>query len=168
VIRRTAVAQIMHGRRGRPLFFIDIAVPRDVETGVDGLDDVYRYDIDDLKQVVDANLRERAREAQRAEALVEREVGKFMARQGDVEVIPTIVSLRARLEEIRLGEVRKTLARMPTAPPETRAAIEALSTAMVNKILHAPITKLRESSRAGASRSWLELVHELFGLGRRS
>jgi glutamyl-tRNA reductase len=168
VIRRPAVAQIMHGRRGRPLFFIDIAVPRDVETGVDGLDDVYRYDIDDLKQVVDANLRERAREAQRAETLVEREVGKFMARQGDVEVIPTIVSLRARLEEIRLGEVRKTLARMPTAPPETRAAIEALSTAMVNKILHAPITKLRESSRAGASRSWLELVHELFGLGRRS
>jgi glutamyl-tRNA reductase len=168
VIRRTAVAQIMHGRRGRPLFFIDIAVPRDVETGVDGLDDVYRYDIDDLKQVVDANLRERAREAQRAEVLIEREVGRFVARQGDVEVIPTIVSLRARLEEIRLGEVRKTLARMPDAPPETRAAIEALSTAMVNKILHAPITKLRESSRAGASRSWLELVHELFGLGRRS
>jgi glutamyl-tRNA reductase len=168
VITQAAVGQVMHGRRGRPLFFIDIAVPRDVETGVDGLDDVYRYDIDDLKQVVDANLRERAREAQRAEALVEREVAKFMARQGDREVIPTIVSLRARLEEIRLGEVKKALARLPDAPPETRAAIEALSTAMVNKILHAPITKLRESSRAGASRSWLELVHELFGLGRRS
>jgi glutamyl-tRNA reductase len=167
VITRAAVTRIMHGRRGRPLFFIDIAVPRDVETGVDGLDDVYRYDIDDLKQVVDANLRERAREAYRAETLVEREVAKFMARQGDVEVIPTIVSLRARLEEIRLGEVRKTLARLPDAPPETRAAIDALSTAMVNKILHAPITKLRESSRAGASRSWLDLVHELFGLGRR-
>jgi glutamyl-tRNA reductase len=158
----------MHGRRGRPLFFIDIAVPRDVEAGVDGLDDVYRYDIDDLKQVVDANLRERAREAQRAETLIEREVAKFLARQGDVEVIPTIVSLRDRLEDIRLGEVRKTLARLPDASPETRAAIEALSSAMVNKILHAPITKLRESSRAGASRSWLELVHELFALGRRA
>jgi glutamyl-tRNA reductase len=167
VITRPAVTRIMHGRRGRPLFFIDIAVPRDVEAGVDELDDVYRYDIDDLKQVVDANLRERAREAQRAETLVEREVAKFVARRGDVEVIPTIVSLRARLEEIRLGEVRKTLARLPDAPPETRAAIDALSTAMVNKILHAPITKLRESSRVGASRSWLELVHELFGLGRR-
>jgi glutamyl-tRNA reductase len=158
----------MPGRRGRPLFFIDIAVPRDVESGVDGLEDVYRYDIDDLKQVVDANLRERAREAQRAEALVEREVAKFLTRQGDAEVIPTIVSLRERLEEIRLGEVRKTLARLPEASPETRAAIEALSTAMVNKILHAPITKLRESSRAGAGRSWLELVNELFALGRRS
>ena len=168
VISRAAVVRVMHGRRGRPLFFIDIAVPRDVEAGVDGLDDVYRYDIDDLKQVVDANLRERAREAQRAETLVEREVAKFLTRQGDVEVIPTIVSLRERLEEIRLGEVRKALSRLPDASPETRAAIEALSSAMVNKILHAPITKLRESSRAGASRSWLELVHELFGLGRRS
>ena len=167
VITRPTVARIMHGRRGRPLFFIDIAVPRDVEPGVDALDDVYRYDIDDLKQVVDANLRERAREAQRAEALVEREVGKFLVRLGDVEVIPTIVSLRARVEEIRLGEVKRTLSRFPDASPEQRAAIEALSTAIVNKILHAPITKLRESSRAGASRSLLELVHELFGLGRR-
>jgi glutamyl-tRNA reductase len=167
VITRAAVSRVMHERRGRPLFFIDIAVPRDVEPGVDNLAHVYRYDVDDLKQVVDANLRERAREAQRAEALVEREVAKFVARQGDVEVIPTIVSLRARVEEIRLGEVKKTLARLPDAGPETRAAIEALSTAMVNKILHAPITRLRESSRAGASRSWLELVHDLFGLGRR-
>jgi len=168
VVKTAAVARVMHGRRGRPLFFIDIAVPRDVEPGVDGLQDVYRYDIDDLKQVVDANLRERAREAQRAETLVEREVGKYLTRQGDVEVIPTIVSLRARLEEIRLGEVTRTLSRLPDATPETRAAIDALSTAMINKILHAPISKLRESSRAGASRSWREAVHELFGLGRRS
>ena len=167
VITHGMVTRVMHGRRGRPLFFIDIAVPRDVEPGVDALDDVYRYDIDDLKQVVDANLRERAREAQRAEALVEREVGKFLTRQSDVEVVPTIVSLRGRLEEIRLAEVRKTLARLPEATPETRAAIDALSSAIVNKILHAPITKLRESSRAGAGRSWLEAVHELFGLGGR-
>ena len=158
----------MHGRRGRPLFFIDIAVPRDVEGAVGTLDGVYCYDIDDLKQVVDANIRERGREAYRAEALVEREVGKFLARLGEVEVIPTIVSLRERLEAIRTGEVKRTLARLPGATPETREAIEALSTAIVNKILHAPITKLRESSRAGSPRSWLELVHELFGLGRRT
>jgi len=85
-----------------------------------------------------------------------------------VEVVPTIVSLRARLEEIRLAEVKRTLGKMGDASPEQRAAIEALSTAIVNKILHAPITKLRESSRAGSSRSLLELVHELFGLGRRT
>jgi glutamyl-tRNA reductase len=168
VITRETVQHAMHGRRGRPLFFIDIAVPRDVEATVNTLDDVYCYDIDDLKQVVDANIRERAREAQRAESLVEREVAKFRARLSDVEVIPTIVSLRERLEGIRAGEVRKALSRLPDASPETRAAIEALSSAIVNKILHAPITKLRESSRAGAGRSWTEFVHELFGLGRRS
>src|SRR5215475_6399443 len=167
VIRREVVQRVMHGRRGRPLFFIDIAVPRDVEGAVGALDDVYCYDIDDLKQVVDANIRERAREAHRAEALVDREVAKFLARQGDVEVIPTIVSLRERLEAIRAGEVKRTLARLPGATPETREAIEAMSAAIVNKILHAPITKLRESSRAGSPRSWLELVHELFGLTRR-
>ena len=167
IVTRSMVAGAMYGRRARPLFFIDIAVPRDVEPGVDALDDVYCYDIDDLKQVVDSNIRERLREAQRAEALVEREVAKFKARLGDVEVIPTIVSLRERLEEIGRGEVKKTLARLPDATPETRAAIEALSASIVNKVLHAPITKLRESSRAGSHRSWLEVVHELFGLGRR-
>jgi glutamyl-tRNA reductase len=164
VISRAMVEQATHGRRNRPLFFIDIAVPRDVEATVNTLGDVYCYDIDDLKQVVDANLRERAREAQRAESLIEREVAKFRARLSDVEVIPTIVSLRERLEGIRAGEVVKALSRLPEASPETRAALEALSTAIVNKILHAPITKLRESSRAGAGRSWTELVHELFGL----
>jgi glutamyl-tRNA reductase len=167
IVTREAVQRVMQARRGRPLFFIDIAVPRDVDAGVSALDDVYCYDIDALRQVVDANLRERAREAQRAESLVEREVARFAARLRDVEVIPTIVSLRERLEQIRLGEVRKTLARLPEASAETRAAMDALSSAIVNKILHAPITKLRESSRAGTSRSWLELVHELFALGRR-
>src|SRR5881296_2445140 len=168
IVTRDMVAPVVRGRGTRPLFFIDIAVPRDVEPGVDALPGVYRYDIDDLQQVVDANIRERLREAQRGEALVEREVAKFRARLGDVEVIPTIVSLRERLEEIRAGEVRRALARLPDASPETRAALEALSAGIVNKILHAPITKLRESSRAGAHRSWLALVHELFGLGRRS
>src|SRR5215831_5030871 len=167
VIKRETVSRVIAARRGRPLFFIDIAVPRDVEGTVDTLEDVYCYDIDDLKQVVDANLRERVREAHRAEALIDREVAKFLAKQGDVEVIPTIVSLRERLEAIRTGEVKRTHARLTNASPETREAIEALSSAIVNKILHAPITKLRESSRAGSPRSWLELVHELFGLTRR-
>jgi glutamyl-tRNA reductase len=167
LVGRETVGRIMHGRRGRPLFFIDIAVPRDVEPAVGELDDVYCYDIDDLKQVVDANLRERAREAGRAETLVEREVAKFLARLGDLEVVPTIVSLRERLDSIRVSEVRKALARLPEASPDTREVIEALSAAIVNKILHAPISKLRESSRAGRGRSLMVLVHELFGLGRQ-
>jgi glutamyl-tRNA reductase len=166
IVTREGVAGLMAARRGRPLFFIDIAVPRDVEASVNTLDDVYCYDIDDLQQVVDANIRERLREAQRAEGVVEREVAKFLARLSDLEIVPTIVSLRERVEAIRVAELRRALARLPGAAPETRAAMEALSSAIVNKILHAPITKLRESRRAGAHRSWMDVVHELFGLGR--
>jgi glutamyl-tRNA reductase len=168
IVTRTGVADLMAERGGRPLFFIDIAVPRNVEASVNTLNDVYCYDIDDLKNVVDANLRERLREAQRAETLVEREVGKFLARLSELEVVPTIVSLRERVETIRLAEVRRTLLRLSDASPETREAIEALSTAIVNKILHTPITKLRESRRTGAHRSSMDIVHELFGLGRHA
>jgi glutamyl-tRNA reductase len=167
LVTRPRVHDLMHGRR-RPLFFIDIAVPRNVEASVNTLANVYVYDVDDLQSVVDANIRERAREAQRAEAIVEREVTKFLARLRDVEIVPTIVSLRERLEDIRQAEMRKTLMRLRDASPEVREALDSLSTAIVNKILHTPITKLRESSRAGAGRSWTELVHELFGLGRTS
>jgi glutamyl-tRNA reductase len=167
IVTRQLIARVMQERGARPLFFIDIAVPRDVEPAVGELDGVYCYDIDDLKQVVEANLRERARAAERAETLVEREVAKFFTRLGDAEVIPIIVSLRERLEAIRTAEVRKALARVPDATPQTRDAMDALSLAIVNKILHAPITKLRESSRAGAGRSWMNLVHELFGLSGR-
>jgi glutamyl-tRNA reductase len=167
LVTRTTVQGLMQGRR-RPLFFIDIAVPRNVETRVNTLDNVYVYDIDDLKSVVDANLRERSREAHRAEGIVERELAKFMARLRDVEVIPTIVSLRERLETIRQAEIKRALARLPEASPEVREALEAVSSAIVNKILHTPITKLRESSRAGAGSRWTALVHELFGLGRTS
>lgn len=156
----------VHGRRTRPLFFIDLGVPRNVEAAVNDLDGVFCYDVDDLQQVMEANRREREREAQRAEGLVEREVGKFLARLRDVEVVPTIVSLRERLEAIRRGELDKALARLPEADAETRQVLEALSQAIVNKVLHPPIEKLRDSSRAGHGRTWIEVVSEVFGLRR--
>lgn len=166
IVRREDVQRALHARRSRPLFFIDIAVPRDVEPAVNDLENVFCYDIDDLRQVVEANIRERLREAQKAEALVEREVGKWAARLQDLEVVPTIVSLKEKLEAIRQSEVARTLARFPDAPPETRAAIEALSQSIVNKIIHVPIVKLRESSRSGHGRRVTELVSDLFGLSR--
>ena len=167
IVRRADVERCLQGRRSRPLFFIDIGVPRDVEPGVNELETVFCYDIDDLRQVVESNLRERLREAQKAEALVEREVAKFTARAQDLEVLPTIVSLRERLEAIRRGEVEKAYGILPNADVQTRRAIEAMSQAIVNKILHAPTVKLRELSRGGHVRSWTEMVHELFGLGGR-
>jgi glutamyl-tRNA reductase len=165
IVRVADVQRCLQARRSRPLFFIDIGVPRDVEPGVNALDPVFCYDIDDLRQVVEANLRERQREAQAAEALVEREAARFWARAGDVEVVPTIVSLRERLEAIRRAEVDKALGMLPAADAQTRRAIEAMSQSIVNKILHTPTVKLREFSRGGHGRSWAEVVRELFGLG---
>jgi len=167
IIRAAEVERVLHARRGRPLFLIDIAVPRNVEPAVNALDGVFVYDVDDLRSVVEANLRERHRQAQRAEALVEREVTKFAARLRDLEVVPTIVSLREKLEEIRRAEVARALARLPGADPATREALEALSQGLVNKVLHGPTVKLRDSSRAGHHRRWIEFISELFGLHPR-
>ncbi|HYB42054.1 MAG TPA: glutamyl-tRNA reductase [Candidatus Methylomirabilis sp.] len=164
IVRTADVQRALHARRARPLFFIDVAVPRNVEAGVNELENAFCYDIDDLRSVVESNLRERQREAQRAEALVEREVGRFADRLRDLEVVPTIVSLREKLEAIRQAELGKALARVGTADEETRRVMEALSQSIVNKILHAPVVKLRDSSRAGHGHRWMELISELFGL----
>jgi len=164
VVRVADARAAAHARGARPVFLIDLGVPRNVEAAVNDLDGVFCYDVDDLQQVVEANLRERQREAQRAESLVEREVVKFLARLRDVEVVPTIVSLRERLEAIRRGELDKALARLPAANEETRQVLEALSQSIVNKVLHTPIEKLRDSSRAGHGRRWIEVVSEVFGL----
>lgn len=164
VVRVADARAAAQARGARPLFLIDLGVPRNVEPAVNDLDGVFCYDVDDLRQVVEANLRERQREAERAESLVEREVAKFLARLRDVEVVPTIVSLRERLEAIRRGELHKALARLPGASDETRQVLEALSHSIVNKVLHTPIEKLRDSSRAGHGRRWIEVVSEIFGL----
>ena len=164
IIRAADVQLVLHARRARPLFFIDIAVPRNVEPAVNDLDNAFCYDVDDLRSVVNSNLRERQREAQRAEALVTREVERFAARLKELEVAPTIASLRDKLEAIRRAEVDKALARLGGADEETRRVMEALSQSIVNKILHAPMVKLRDSSRTGHGHSWTELISELFGL----
>lgn len=154
----------LQARRGRPLFFIDIAVPRNVEPAVNDLENAFCYDIDDLRSVVEANLKERQREALRAHALLEGEVVKFAGRRRQLEVVPTIVSLREKLEAIRRAELERALGRLPGAGEETRRVMEALSQAIVNKVLHAPMVKLRDSSRAGHARRWTEMISELFGL----
>ncbi len=164
IVRRADVERALHARRSRPLFLVDIGVPRNVEAAVNELDNAFCYDIDDLGSVVEANLRERQREAQRAQSLLEREVAKFEARRKDLEVVPTIVSLKEKLEVIRQGELERALARLPGADEETRRVLDALSQSIVNKVLHAPVVKLRDSSRLGHGRRWTELISELFGL----
>jgi glutamyl-tRNA reductase len=157
-------AQVRAALEKRPLFFIDIAVPRNVEPAVNDVENAFCYDIDDLRSVVEANLKERQREALRAQALLEGEVVKFAGRLQQLEVVPTIVSLREKLEAIRRAELERALGRLPGAGEETRRVMEALSQAIVNKVLHAPMVKLKDSSRAGHARRWTEMISELFGL----
>lgn len=158
------VRAALRTRRSRPLFFIDIAVPRNVEEAVSALGNAFCYDVDDLQGVVVANLLERQREAARAEVLVTGEVDKFLAGLRDRDVVPTIVSLRRRVEAVGQAELARALARLPEMAPETRRSFEALVNGIVNKILHPPTARLRAAAQDGRSEEWIAMVCELFAL----
>ena len=145
--------RVLAGRRGRPLFIIDIAVPRDVEPAVNTLDGVYLYDIDDLQQVVDANLEERKRAAEAAGRQIEEEVAAFERWLQSLEVTPTIVSLRRSFQEVGEKEIERQRRRLADLSEEQRHAVEELTRAVVNKLLHAPLRHLREAASAGQATS---------------
>jgi glutamyl-tRNA reductase len=161
ILTRAAVKAIMKQRRQRPLFLIDIAVPRDVEPAVGDLPDVFLYDVDSLQAVVAGNLRERMREAEFAERIVADEVARFSRWLGDRGVQPTIRDLRKRAEAIARAEVERTLLQLPALDERGRRSVEAMANAIVNKLLHAPTAKLKEPARG---EEIAEAVRELFGL----
>ncbi|MEM7410655.1 MAG: glutamyl-tRNA reductase [Myxococcota bacterium] len=152
-------------RQGRPVFVIDIGVPRNVDPAIDRLDDVYRYDIDDLAAVADENAAERRKEQARAEQIVETEGDRFDGWFAALRAVPTIKHLRARVEAIRVREVERALARLPV-DDEARGAVEALTRGIVNKILHAPLQRLREAAERDAGMAHLETARLLFDLDR--
>lgn len=168
VLSKADLTEILHLRRNRPIFLIDIAVPRDIDPSVNDLDNVYLYDIDDLEGVVQANLRERQKEAERAEAIVEKEVAHFTAWLQSLEVVPTIVSLRRKLEAIREAELQKALNRLPRLTPEEREAIAALTASLVNKILHEPMTELKKLSTRRDGHWYATALRRLFSLDESS
>jgi glutamyl-tRNA reductase len=135
--------RVIAARRNKPMVLIDIAVPRNIDPAVNEIDNVFLYDIDDLQQVVNANLRERQKEADRAEALVVEEVDRTMARLKAAEVTPTIVGLQEQLEQIRSGEMDKVRRRYGPFTAQQEEALEALTHGIVNKIAHGPISELR-------------------------
>jgi glutamyl-tRNA reductase len=152
------------GRHRRPLFLIDIAVPRDVEPSVRRIDGVFLYDLDDLRAVAEANLRERRKEAAAAEALVDREVGEFLEWLKARDAVPLLVALRARAEEIRRAELEKARKRLGTLTAEQEEAIDAATTAIVNKLLHSPMVHLKEAARNGHDTEKVGLIRKLLGL----
>ncbi|HTS29745.1 MAG TPA: glutamyl-tRNA reductase [Bryobacteraceae bacterium] len=143
ILRKEDMHRIITARRNRPMFLIDIAVPRNIEPAVNEVDNVFLYDIDDLQEVVNANLRERMKEADHAETLVTEEVQRMMARLKVAEVTPTIVGLQEQLEAIRSSEIEKVRRKCGPFTPELEQAIEMLTRGIVNKIAHGPISELR-------------------------
>ncbi|HKB21032.1 MAG TPA: glutamyl-tRNA reductase [Gaiellaceae bacterium] len=150
-------------RRGRPLFVIDLAVPRDVEPAVAQLEDCYLYDIDDLQAVVRESLSGRRREAERAEAIVEHEAKRFRDWQASLRVVPAIASLRERAETIRSGELAKAESRLEGLSESERRTVESITTQIVNKLLHVPIVRLKQAAAAEGS-GYVEIAKDLFGL----
>jgi glutamyl-tRNA reductase len=141
----------LHRRRNRPMFFIDIAVPRDVDPAMNKLDGIFVYDIDDLEQVAAAHMEARNREASDAETLIAAEVERFHLKQRTVNLTPAIVALQRKAEEIRQGELHRMQARLGTLTAEQSAAVEALTRGLVNKFLHPPMQAIKQAAREGDS-----------------
>jgi glutamyl-tRNA reductase len=151
IFRREHGQQFMHRRRNRPMFFIDIAVPRDVDPAMNKVEGIFVYDIDDLQQVAAAHIAERQTQAGDAEALVEAEVERFHQRRRTVNVAPAIVSLQRQAEEIRVNELKRMHAKLSNLTAEQLVAIEALTRGLVNKFLHPPMQALKQAARENDS-----------------
>jgi glutamyl-tRNA reductase len=141
----------LHRRRNRPMFFIDIAVPRDVDPAMNNLDGIFVYDIDDLQQVAASHMAERTREATDAETLIAEEVNRFHQRLRTVTAAPAIVALQRRAEEIRQAELQRINARLATLTADQLAAVEALTRGLMNKFLHPPMQAIKQAAREGDS-----------------
>jgi len=144
------------------MFLIDIAVPRDIDPKVNKIDNIYLYDVDDLQGVVQANLKERHKEAKKAEVIIDQEIGQFSRWLENRDVVPTIVALRKKFEEIRQGELQKTFSNLKDLGPKERQAIEALTAAIVNKMLHPPTSVLKQNQETASGSDYVDAVRTLF------
>ena len=164
ILRPDTVAAAMRVRRNRPLFIIDIAVPRDVEPEVGDLGNVFLYDIDDLQQVVEGNLAQRRREVPRVQAIVREEAAAFLAWLGSREVVPTIVGLRQHVDGIRQTELDWAMNKLEDLSDKERGVVLAFSQRLVNKILHQPTMRLKHHANGHDGYVYTEVVRDLFGI----
>ncbi len=166
ILRKEDMRRVIEARRNRPMFVIDIAVPRNIEPAVNDLDNVFLYDIDDLQQVVASNLRGRVEEAAAAEEIIAEEVDRLVERLKAREVAPTIVSLQGQLEQIRQGELERVRGRLGALTPQQEEALEALTRGILNKIAHGTITELRRSAGQPDELHVVDLVRRIFRIDR--
>lgn len=152
---------ILHKRRGRPVFFIDIAVPRDVDPAVNGVEGAFVYSVDDLQQVAAKNMSARAEEAATAERIVSAEVDRFQQRLQSLDAIPGIISLQRHAEQLRLSELERVSGRLADLTPQQQEAVDALTRSLMNKFLHAPLISMRQSAHEGDAQT-LAVLRRLF------
>jgi glutamyl-tRNA reductase len=164
IFRREHGEMFLSRRKNRPMFFIDIAVPRDVDPEMNKLDGIFVYNIDELQQAVASHVSDRGKEAERAEAIIAAEVERFQARLQTLDVVPTIVSLHDHLETIRQAEIDRVRGRLGPMSPEQEMAIETLTRGIVNKIMHTPISTLKTAAREAEATTLIDLVRRLFNL----
>ena len=164
VIRFEDVQDIIHRRKNRPLFFIDISVPRNIDPEINKIGNVFLYDIDDLQAVVETNLKARKEEAEKGEKIVAEEVGKFTQWFKSLEVVPTIIALKDKVEEIRRKELERTMGRLRSLSPEEVQIIDGLTNTIINKILHNPLVALKLEAHSTNGLLYAEAVRKLFAL----
>ncbi len=165
IIRAGDLRDVLKKRKHRPMFFIDIAVPRDIDPDVNQLDNVYLYDIDDLQEVVEENLAGRREEALKAAKIVEQEVDKFEKWLSSLDLSPTIVDLLNKGEDIALKEVKRSLRNLPRVDDQTRKIMEQLALSLVGKLYHEPIVFLKRRAREeGSSEKFIDLARKIFNL----
>ena len=146
------------------MFFIDIAVPRDIDPEINNLDNAYLYDIDNLQGVVESNIKERAKEATAAEEIIAGEIGQFHKWLRTLDITPTIVSLREKLEGIRRQEVDKLLSNLGELSDKQKKVIESATNAMINKVLHMPISNLKKMADTAEGDLHIDSARKLFDL----
>jgi glutamyl-tRNA reductase len=162
IISRPLAEQVIHRRKNKPVFFIDIAVPRDIDPAINEIDNVFLYDIDDLQQVIDANLKERMKEASRAEEIVDSEVQAFCLKMRSRDVVPTIVEIRDSVEKIRRDEIERNRRYLKDLSPEQQASVDHITRSIANKILHPVIEQLKEAADDPQGPEITDLIRKLF------
>jgi glutamyl-tRNA reductase len=166
ILSKDDMKRVMGARRNRPMFLIDIAVPRNIEPAVNELESVFLYDIDDLQKVVEQNRLGRRQEAEEAEKIVAEEVERLLVRLRAKEMGPTIANLQQQLEAIRQGEVERMRGKLGNLTPQQEQALEAVTKGIINKIAHAPITELRRHAENPNGIHLVEVIRKVFRLDR--
>ena len=165
VLSAEALSPALRSRRGRPVLFVDLAVPRDVDPSLAALDGCFVYDIDDLEAVVSSSLEGRRAEAVHAERIVAAEAERFRAWQASLAVVPAIASLRALAEGIRSSELARVESRLGRLPESDRAVVDTVTAQIVNKLLHLPTIRMKEAAVTPDGLVYADVVRHLFGLG---